>query len=390
MVWYQYEEKKKGLKRKITHEFIKKFKDGKPDLEYFGSGMCANYLYEPQEINIKAYEIFPTLKENNPSLSHVVTNMPRSFELYKTEGTDIVRFVIRSIKEDIESYAKSLDVTYSDIGLRILPIITKPTIPSNYMSYFFDFELENQFNFTGLEQKQDPLVNRLVRAMTSNKNCGIMVQFLFTRSINWKEIAKFTASKLTRYLRSVEKGKTKHFISGFDKNFTPTIYAGTVPKIKELSSFTYQAGKNLESFYHKKAISSSITLAIRGMIVGALDDIKVTIRNISAVFSNVRFVGDSLSYFDYKVDQKMGISWLENNDIGSNYTIEILKNNSNMWSDMRWGIGRDFVPFLCLTDEEFPVFVSLPTDPNLPVSYKRKKIKGMNYDKLVFPLGRII
>ncbi len=389
MVWYRYEEKKKGLKRKITRKFIKKFKDGKPDLEYFGSGMCANYLYDPHEIDIKAYEIFPTLKETNLSLSHIVTDAPRSFELYKTEGVDIVRFVIRSIKEDIESYAKSLDVVYTDLGSSMMPII-KPTNPSNYVSYFFDFELENQFNFTGLEQKQIPLINRLIRAMTSSKNCGIMIQFLFTRSINWNEMAKFAASKLTRYLRSVEIDKTKHFISGFDKNFTPTTYVGTVPKINELSSFTYQTGKILETFYHKKARSPPITLAIRGMIIGTIDDIKVTIRNVLATFSSIRFVGDSLSYFDYEVDQEIGIKWLENNDIGTNYATEILRNNSNMWSDMRWGIGRDFVPFLCLTDEEFPIFVSFPTDQNLPVSFGRQKLKVVNYEKSVFPLGNVI
>jgi hypothetical protein len=226
--------------------------------------------------------------------------------------------------------------------------------------------------------------------MMTSKNCGVMIQFLFTRSINWSEIARFAASKLAKYLRSVEEGKTMYFVSGFNKIYIPMISSGKIPKVNELASFTYQVGKEIDVFYHKKARAQPITLAIRGMIVGTMNDIKATIQNIMDTFASVRFVGDSLRYFDYGVDHNIGLSWLENNTIGTNYAYEIFKNNGNMWSDMRWGRGRDLVPFLCLTYDEFPVFVSLPTDPNLPVSYRRKKVRGMNYDKLVFPLGRII
>jgi hypothetical protein len=389
VVWYRYKEEKKGLtNRKTVPEFIKKFKNGKPDLEYFGSGMCANYIYSPIERDIKAYEIFPTLNEKTVSLDHIVTDAPRSFELYKEDDVDTIHLVIRSTNDDLDRYVKSMSVDYSETGLKMLPLIRKPKFPSSYRHYFFDFELVNQFNFTCLEPDQEPLINRLIRTMSSSKNCGIMIQFLFTNWPNWNNVAELAASKLSRHIKSVEEGRRKNVISGFSKNFVPTTFFQIVSNVSKLSSFIYQTGKNLEKYYHQKACSPPITLAIRGMVVGEQDDIYATVSNLSAVFSSVRFVGDHLDYFDYDVDVNRAIMWLENNNIGTSYAYEIFRNNANMWTDMRWGKSRDFVPFLCLMPEEFPIFVSLPTDSSLAVSYRRQHLKGLNYDKMVYLLGK--
>lgn len=390
MVWYRYKKKRRGLtNRKDIPEFIKKFKGDNPDLDYFGSGMLANYLYLPEQVETKAFELFPTLKDTSSSLAHIVTNAPRSFEICKELGTNTIRLVIRSIKEDMDSYAKSLDAEHLDTGLKILPLTKQESAP-NYKTHFFDFELTNQFNFTTLESKQEPIINKLLRVIESYTNCGIMIQFLFTRSIDWNDIAELTASNLSRYLKSVEKDKTKQSITGFGSNLVPLLSPEPSQKIDELSSSTYQLGKKLESSYHQKANSPPITLAIRGMIIGSKDDIKAAMRNMLAVLTSVRFIGDSLSYFDYEVEYNLGLDWLENNSMKTEYAYQILQNNVNMWADMRWGEGRDFVPFLCLSPEEFSVFVSLPTDPNLAVSYRRQKVKGLNYDKMVFPLGKIL
>jgi hypothetical protein len=389
VVWYRYKEKRSLIGRKSVPVFIKKFKNGNPNLECFGSGMCANYLSFPDDQDIKAYEVFPTLREKNIFDGHIVTDAPRSFELCKEENKSVVRFIIRSTREDIDSYARSLDVEYTDTGLKILPVTTKQTLPTNYSCYFFDFELINQFNFTALEPGQKPLINKLVRAMTSSKNCGVMIQFLFTRSLNWSKVAQHATSQLVRRIKLIEIGKTKHVIIGFGKNFIPRTSALTIPNLKGISSSTYQIGKRLESIYHQKANSAPITLAIRGMVIGTAIDIESTVRNLIATFASVRFVCDSLGYFDYNIDQNLGSKWLENNIVATHYAYEIFRNNAKMWSDMRWGIGRDFVPFLCLTSEEFPIFVSLPNDASLPVSYRRQNLKGLNYDKMVFPLGKL-
>ena len=125
------------------------------------------------------------------------------------------------------------------------------------------------------------------------------------------------------------------------------------------------------------------------MIVSNQDDFKILAQNLDAVFSSIGFIGDSLEYFDYP-DLEIAYKWIENNTITSEYAVEILEKNANMWHNMKWGVGRDFVQFLCLTPEEFPVFVSMPTDPTLPVQYRRKRLKGLNYDKMVFPLGTVI
>jgi len=390
MVWFQYKNRTKGLiHRKTVPKFIKKFqKDGIPDPAYFGAGMYANYVSESQDQNIKAYEIFPTLTENNVSLSHIVTDTPRSFELYKQDVSDIIQLTIRSTIQDIPSYAKSIGVEYQDTGLKMLPILNGSTL-SDYKTYFFDFELTNQFNFTLLQSSQKPIINKLIHAMASSKNCGIMIQFVFTRSIKWNEIAKLTASKLSEYLKSVEERTTKYVFTGIGRNFIPTVAPKTFLKTKQLSSSIYQTGKKLEEIYHQKAQSVPITLSIRGMIVGGQNDFKTTAQNLNAVFSSIGIVGDSLEYFDYP-DLEIAHKWFENNTLTSEYAVEILEKNANMWSNMKWGVGRDFVQFLCLTPEEFSIFVSLPTDPTLPIKYRRQNLRGLNYDKMVFPLGTVI
>jgi hypothetical protein len=96
-----------------------------------------------------------------------------------------------------------------------------------------------------------------------------------------------------------------------------------------------------------------------------------------------------LEYFDYP-DLAVAYKWLENNIIASDYAVEILGENANMWCNMKWGVSRDFVQFLCLAPDEFPIFVSLPTDPTLPISYRRQRVRGFNYDKMVFSLGAVI
>ncbi|WKT57922.1 hypothetical protein QVH35_11660 [Candidatus Nitrosotenuis chungbukensis] len=390
MVWFQYKNKTIGLiRRKTIPKFLKKFqKDGMPDPDYFGAGMYANYVSEPPDLEIIAYEIFPTLKENNIPLSHIVTEAIRSFELYKHDDSDTIRLVIRSTLQDIQGYAKSLGLEYRDTGLKMLPILSESS-SSNHHAYFFDFELANQFNFTSLEPLQEPIINKLIRAMNTSKNCGIVVQFVFTRSVKWNQIAKLTSSKLSRYLKSMEEGITKYVFTGIGYNFIPTVATKTFPRTKQLSSSIYQTGKKLEEIYHQKAQSVPITLSIRGIIVGNQNDFKAAAQNLDAVFSSIRIIGDSLEYFDYP-DLDVAYKWLENNTITSKYAVEILEENANMWNNMNWGIGRDFVQFLCLAPDEFPIFVSLPTDPTLPISYRRQKLKGLNYDKMVFSLGSVL
>lgn len=392
MVWFLYKEKKRGLlHRKTTFTFRKKFqKDGSPNLEYFGGGMYANYLYEPIERDMRAYEIFPHLTNNSVSLNHIVTNVERSFELYKENKVERVRLGIRSATRDIDWYAGSLGVEYTDTNRKIIPVFTPSESISNHKAYFFDFELANQLNFTTFERGQESIMNKIIRVMSATKNCSIILQFVFTRSIEWNKIAKNTASNLSQYLRTTEQRKIKQITRGLEHNFIPRLSPKTISKIKDLSSSTYQTGKKIETAYHQKSNSTPITLAIRGMAIGDPDKVETAIQNISAVFSSIEFVGDALVCFYYNVDQDRGYKWIENNNISSEYTMEILQNNSNMWSDMRWGRGRDYIPFLCLTPEEFFVFVSFPTDSTLPLSYKRQKLRGINQDKMVFPLGTLI
>ncbi|HET8720257.1 MAG TPA: hypothetical protein VFM64_04605, partial [Candidatus Nitrosotenuis sp.] len=148
------------------------------------------------------------------------------------------------------------------------------------------------------------------------------------------------------------------------------------------------SAKNIETYYRQKSTSQPITMSIRGAIVGNKLDVPAAISGISAVFSSVRFVGDHLEYFDYDIDKNRGFQWLENNNLASAYSLEIFKNNAKMWADMRWGRGRDFVPFLCLTPQEFSIFVSMPTDHNLPITFRRKTLRGLNNRTKIFLWGR--
>lgn len=388
MVWFRYREKKSGLlRRHTTHEFLKKFqRDGTPDGAYFGGGMYANYLYEPADLQMGSCEIHPELAKDRVQLSHLVTGAPRSLELYKPHGKDSVMLVIRSTADDIDGYAKSLNVDCQRIG--DLPDISGESV--HEQKQFFDFELAHQLNFTSLEPGQEPVMDNLVRAMSSIRECGVMIQFAFTRSLEWNKTAETASANLSRYLRSSEQSKTGSAISGLDRHLLPRISARDVPRIKDLSSSAYNIGKRIEKSYHQKTVSILLTLSIRGVAVGTRENVRNMLQNLESVFATVSFLGDSLCRFDYTIEHERAHSWMKNNAMASQYAAEILQGNCDMWSDMRWGRGRDYVPFLCLTSDEFSVFVSLPSDPSLPVSYRRGRLRGISPEKQVFRLGTAI
>ena len=351
--------------------------------------MYSNYFSEPLKHNMRAYEILPTLKDSQSSLQFIVTESPRSFELCKHSDNDYVQLAIRSTVDDIESYAKSLNIDYKDTEMSILPIISKDGLSKNPLCFFFDFELEYQLNFTSIDAQQEPIINKIIRAMNV-KNCAILIQFLFTTSIKWNSVASTTTLNLSHFLQKIDAGKMKHVITGLTRNFAPTISTRRVPDVKGRSSSIYTIGKRIEKSYQQKTASTPISLSIRGMIMGNQNDIRLALQNIEPVFGSVIFSNDFLRYCDYHVDSNLAYEWLVNNEIANKYAIHTLQNNQSMWSNAKWGIGRDFVPFLCLTPDEFSVFVSLPTDLTLPISFRRQKIKSKNYEKMVFPLGTIL
>jgi hypothetical protein len=386
MVWFRLKKSKNRLGGKITTQAIKKFQNGEPDWRYFGAGMYANYFSQPVKRDMRAYEIFPTLEDQHTSLSHIVTDAPRSFELCKNLDRDGVQLVIRSSSNDIESYAKSLNVAYRDTGMPILPIVSKNSLNDNQLCLFFDFELENQFNFTGIRTQQKPIIDNLIRVMNA-KNCAVLIQFLFTTTIKWNNIAAETTTNLDSQLQKIDVGKIKSTIVGFRRNFTPITVTKMISDVKGRSSSIYNIGKQVQRHYHEKTSSLPISLAIRGMIIGKHSDISLTVNNIASIFGDIAFSNDFLRYCDYEVDPDLAYSWLVNNEIANDESIKILQKNRKMWNDMRWGVNRDFVPFLCLSPSEFSVFVSLPSDPSLLVSFRRRRIKPPNLEMNLFALG---
>lgn len=386
MVWFRLRDSKNRLCGKITTQTIKKFRNGEPDWEYFGGGMYANYFSEPTKRDMRAYEIFPTMEEQYPSITHIVTEAHRSFELCKNLESDYVQLVIRSSSDDIEAYARSLNVAYRDTGMSILPIISTNSFKDDQLCLFFDFELENQFNFTGINTQQKPIIDKLIRVMNV-RNCAVLIQFLFTTSIRWNNIAAETAANLNKYIEKISAGKAKSSIVGFRRNFSPIMLTKKVSDVRGRSSSIYNIGKQVQRYYHEKTTSMPISLAIRVMIIGRRSDIALTVNNITSVFGDITFSNDFLRYCDYEIDPELAYSWLVNNEIANDEAIRILQKNQRMWGDMRWGINKDFVPFLCLSPPEFSVFVSLPSDPSLPLSFMRRRIKPPNLEMEVFALG---
>jgi len=387
VVWYRQKNNVTPFNR--TKKSIKKFRNGEPDWNYFGGGMHSNYSTIPQQRQMRAYEIFPILKETQMSLEHIVTNSPRSFELYKHSDNDYIQLAIRSTIDDIDAYAKSLHVDYKDTGLPILPIVSRDTLEKNPQCFFFDFELERQLNFSIINMPQKPVIDKLIHAMNV-KGCAILIQFLFTNNIKWNSIATATATNLSHFLQKIDAGTIKPIVTGLGRNFIPTFSTRTSPDAKNHSSSMYAIAKQIEKQYHQKATTSPISLSIRGMIMGNQNVIRSVLDNITSIFASVSFLNDFLRCFDYYTDSDLAYDWILNNEIASKDAIQILKKNQKMWSNMKWGVGRDFVPFLCLATNEFSVFVSFPIDPASPVSFRRQKIRPINYGKMVFPLGTLL
>lgn len=386
MVWFKVKSRTNPLGKARV---IKKYKNGEADWDYFGGGMYANYLHEPPRRKMRAYEVFPLVKDSQESLEHIASRPNRSFELWKHMDNDFVQLAIRSTEDDIEGYAKSLGAEYVDTGMPAPTILSKESLTEGLLCFFFDYELENQLNFAAVDTRQEPVINKLIKAVNS-KGCAVLIQFLFTTNLKWNQIALKTAVNLSRFLQKVERGRSVPVLTGLGAHFIPRTTVKLSPNIKEKSSTAYTIGKKVEKDYHRKAAATPVTLSIRGMIVGQKERIKAALDNISAVFLGVVFDGDFLRYCDYDVEPEHAYNWLVNNEIASKDALEILHSNQKMWQNPAWGRGRDFVPFLCLTPQEFSVFVSLPTDYNLPVRFRRQKIKSVTADKQVFPLGTIL
>lgn len=379
LVWFRY---KKGLIRKKSIRFIKKFqKDGNPDESYFGPGMYANYLYEPEDLGCRICEVFPDMEEKLQA-GHLVTESPRSFEMYKQKGQDRIRLFIRSPQDDIVGFAKTIAANWQDADELALA-------EDKSGCRFFDFELDRQFNFTSLKSRT-PIADKLARAMLSIKDCGIMIQFLFSSNFKWDRTAEAAAQSLSRYLKEAEKTQKSATFAGFDRRLIPQFSTIERQRINQISSTKYHIGKMLEKTYHQRAGLPLITLAIRGMAYGERSHIEGVLQNVNAVLGSLEFDCDSLRCFTYDVGYSTGYAWLKNNAIANSHSIKILEDNAGMWPDMRWGRGRDYVPFLCLTPDELSVMVSLPSDPALPVSYRRKRISGQNQAKDGFRIGTAI
>ena len=333
MVWTKTHYSIRGKKE------IKKFTDNGPDMNYWGAGFYANKITKPDIFTGNIYRLRPIRDRIGKILS---STLPRSLEIWKNPNDKEIHIIVTS--SDNESFPQNL-------GHDILEMKdTTPDWAHTAKSIGFDIESTFQYNFALIEKITGHVLNDLVASISKNKDAGVWLQFAF--------------QNMTDTLTSIA-WNTHNAMS----------------KSKSNDEQTKDIIASLSSDYDCHARGALIAMSIRGLVTDNHDSI---LSSIESVFTNVKVKADHLNVHTYP--KKLILPWLESRLVCSDNAIRILAENAKMWQDARWGIGRDFVPFIILDAKELQTLVQIPDNPALPIRFMRRRLDGLPQTRMGFEL----
>lgn len=313
-----------------------------PEPRYVGA--WAAYAREkPKPQRLKFYELHPPLtvkKRHKPDLSpleNVWTDEPSSLE-YWADG-ESVRIVFGARREaQLELFRE----TYP--GLRWVQMAQRlPAWVAGEPLVLFDFEQAHALPFLYFDTRQPGLANRLVASLTHRA----FVQFVFA-SHGWTWFAEQAAMLMQTAI--AEAHQAQH----------PAVLGSTLVK----------HGQRIADQYTRKGQSAPLILHARGFVHA--DDLDRC--HLDAVFKSLRFEDDFDTVIDFVPqvpprDVPKLFKWIETRSIPNpDVFLELHARGGFM---RPWGKGREFVPCFCLTPGELPLFLGLPTDPDLPIAWTR-------------------
>lgn len=319
----------------------------------------------PERVQLEFYEVYPPLglEVNYTPLTGFYSSTPFSLELWREDEDSPIRIVYGVPNRGA---LKPLEQAYPGALIRPLEGPAEPgfirQLPETPV--FFSAELAHALPFTFFEPDYGAFLNRLAAAMTGP--CWVQAVWALR---DWAFMAEEAAMRLSAWIQSVEEGSIA--VAPDVSALSSAMLGHTrLPQIRvereespQKASTVYQIGRKIAQEYFAKAQSTPILLHIRGLLVPGY-----AYPSFDAAFSSVRVHWDML--VDVPVRDPRALRWMRARALPD--VSEQLKWHAEGGFLCEWGKGRELVAGLCVTPEELPVFIGLPTDPSLPVKWTRK------------------
>ena len=354
---------------------IKKFlKNGMPDPMYFGGGFYQNREYDDSSHSRAYVEINPYIgtRKQNMSLP-LASKTVRSIEIWKEPGYKDCKLVATCIPEEMEIFTKMLRTSHRKTESNI-PDWLKEGYGADQEVLMFDVELDRQITFTEFDESQEPFLDKLIYRLAIED--AVFVQIIFSQIDQLSEVCRKSTGKLNKI---GPKDKTQISITGWHSKL-PKL--SEKREVKKESKF-YQRQKNI---YEKRKNEPLVAVSIRGFI--CTKSYKSTLDSLKGLFEMIKVQDDKLIIHDYPLHRDFG-QYMTDRTLSSQHGFNtLLAMGSNIWSKTKWGEGKDFVPFLVMNHTELNnIFLKLPTDIAIPVTFQRETISKTNPKKVGFLMG---
>jgi len=281
-------------------------------------------------------------------LQTVADPVPRALEIWR-ELDGKIRICLFGDEATVNIFASAYPGSKIDKVTATEPDFVKTLEKS---PVFFSVELAHSLPFSAVEVPNLPaFVDNLIRLMPP----GTWLQLVF-QSFQFGGLAEQAAMAWTKVLLDAKKKKETVEYKGGSSWGVKT----EAPATEITSSTVVQMGGAIAEDAFRKAHASGIILHIRGLTVqggGWLD----------AALASIEIQNDFLCAYGF--EDPRALRWMRARAIPN--PTPFLEMHAKGGFLKAWGRGRELVPCLCLTPTELPVFIHLPTDPNLPVNWTR-------------------
>ena len=354
---------------------IKKFlKNGMPDPMYFGGGFYQNKEYDDSSYSRTCVEINPYLgiRKQNMILP-LASKTVRSIEIWKELGHKDCKLVATCVPEEMKIFTRMLRASHRKLESNV-PDWLKQEWGVDQELLMFDVELDRQITFTEFDKSQEPLLDKLIYGLAIED--AVFVQIIFSQIDQLSELCRKSAHELNKM---APRDKIQISITGWHSKL-PKL--SEKREVKKESKF-YQRQKNI---YGKRKNEPLVAVSIRGLIY--TKSYKSTLDSLKGMFEMIKVQDDKLIVHDYPLHKNFG-QYMTDRILSSQHGFNtLLTMGANIWSKIKWGEEKDFVPFLVMNNLELNnIFLKLPTDIIIPVTFQRETISKTNPKKVGFFIG---
>jgi len=300
----------------------------------------------------------------------------RTLELWKEPVSDKVEIVATTSPQDAEVFAREWASAYH--GCRVescdrsepawvshaSSLLAAPQQDQDKALWFFDAEQTHALPGCWFDTEQPrTLVDALIRALKGRGRAG-WIQFAWA-DFDWTHYLEAASMILQAKVEEIERGREVTVPRFNPAGLTGLLGGGGSPISMERKTVPHEAagstihvhGRAIAKEYFEKAQHPPLILSLRGMVIGD----KHTPDHLQGALSTVKISYDYLGLFHYPTARM--IRWLRKRDIPNPAKMLELHARGGFLYD--WGKGRELIPALCLTPEELPALVHLPSDPGL-------------------------